>query len=130
MVKSKKIIFMKKIIVCICLLMSSLMFSQSKKTDVDTKVSINSLKFSANSVEELETINWEDVREIIKENNPEAPFSLEIELNTSKKSTSKVTTNMSAKVSDVSKNYELLISRAEKAIKAFKRMSNKINNKK
>lgn len=121
---------MKKVIVCICLLMSSLMFSQSKKTDVDTTVSINSLKFSANSVDELEAINWEDVREIIKENNPEAPFSLEIELNTSKKSTSKVTANMSAKVSDVSKNYELLISRAEKAIKAFKRMSNKINNKK
>jgi len=121
---------MKKLIICTCLLMSSWMFSQSKKTDVDTVVSVNSLKFSADSVEELEAINWEDVREIIKENDPETSFSLEIQLNTSKKSTSKVTTNMSAKVSDVSKNYELLIARAEKAIKAFKRMSNKIYNKK
>ncbi|MDT7830840.1 hypothetical protein RQM59_00520 [Flavobacteriaceae bacterium S356] len=121
---------MKKLIICICLLTSLSMFSQSEKTDVNTTVAINSLKFSADSVEELEAINWEDVREIIKENDPETPFSLEIQLNTSKKNTSKVATNMSAKVSDVSKNYELLIARAEKAIKAIKRMSNKIYNKK
>ena len=121
---------MKKLIVCVYLLMSSWMFSQSKKTDVNTTVSINSLKFSADSVQELEAINWEDVKEIIKENSAETLFSLEIQLNTSKKSTWKVTTNMSAKVSDVSKNYELLIARAEKAIKAIKKMSNKIYNKK
>ncbi len=106
------------------------MYSQSKKTDVDTVVSINSLKFSANTVKELEEINWEDVKDIIKENDPETTFSLEIQLITSEKSQSKVKSNMSVKVSDASKNYELLIERAEKAIKAIKRMSNKINIKK
>lgn len=121
---------MKNILICICLLMSSFSFSQTAKTDVDMVVTINSLKFSTSSIEELEEINWEDVREIIKENNPETPFSLEIELIRSGKNRSKIKSNMSVKVSDASKNYELLIKRAEKAIKAIKRMSNKINSKK
>lgn len=116
---------MKKIAICLLLMISSLGYSQTKESPKVVTSSVSSLKFSVNSIEEFDAINWNDVKEIIRENDSETNFSLEIELTTTKSNTKKTIGNVNVKVNDVSKNYESLIGRAKKAVEIIKKMFNK-----
>jgi hypothetical protein len=60
---------MKKIITILLISMSSIIFSQEDVTTAEIKDSnVNSLIFSVDSIEELKSINWDDIKDIFKKN--------------------------------------------------------------
>ena len=66
---NEKNIKMKKISTILFLLISGLLFSQSEAPIATLKESkIISLVYSVDSLEELKTINWDDVKEIFNRN--------------------------------------------------------------
>lgn len=48
-------------------------------------MNINSLSFTLNTAKELATINWQDIKDSFKENNPESVISLKIKLKINEK---------------------------------------------
>jgi len=75
---------MNKIIFVIWVFASSLIFSQ-KKNSSENYMNINSLSFTLNTAKELATINWQDIKDSFKENNPESVISLKIKLKINEK---------------------------------------------
>lgn len=60
---------MKKIITILFISLSSIIYSQEDNTTAEIKESnITTLIFSVDSVKELRSINWNDVKEIFNEN--------------------------------------------------------------
>ncbi len=57
--------------------------AQEKKGEATTTVSTFQLK--AANLEELSDINWQDIRDIFKENSPEAPITLAFVVSTNMK---------------------------------------------
>ncbi len=60
---------MKKIITILLICLSSIMYSQEDNTTAEIKeTNVTTLIFSVDSVKELKSINWNDVKEIFNEN--------------------------------------------------------------
>lgn len=60
---------MKKIITILLISLSSIIYSQEDNTTAEIKESnVTTLIFSVDSVKELKSINWNDVKEIFNEN--------------------------------------------------------------
>ncbi|APG66244.1 hypothetical protein LPB136_13050 [Tenacibaculum todarodis] len=74
---------MRKLLFIICLFTSLFVNAQDKPiAEMNfTEATVNSLKFSVDSAEELKDINWDDIKEIFSENKPEDLILLEFEVN-------------------------------------------------
>ena len=60
---------MKKIITILLISLSSIIYSQEDNTAAEIKESnVTTLVFSVDSVKELKSINWDDVKDIFNEN--------------------------------------------------------------
>lgn len=118
---------MNKLILAICIFTSSFIFSQ-KEDNIPIFINTNSLTISVDSATELETINWEDVKSVFNDNDPESEISLEIKMKTKEKSTDKIKTKLdySFKSSSKAKDVDSLIVRMKKGVNYINKLANKI----
>jgi hypothetical protein len=84
-----------------------------------SKFTIHTIKYAVSSQEELKAINWNDMKEIFKENKPEdlIEFVFEVDLPESK---NKFKSSM--KVSGETKNIDSLIHQMKKGAKAISKL--------
>lgn len=108
----------------ICLFVVSYSFAQ--QLDQSTEVTIKSLKIECESAEELKSVDWDDIREVIRMNDPEEVIALEFGLH-EKKANTKIKGNFNFTIKGKTKDIENIITRAKKGVKALERMSTKIN---
>ena len=117
---------MKKLFFLAVLLSVTLGFSQKKNPDAVYTVSnfkVTTLAFSVNSVKELKTINWDNIKEIFENNkNPdqkiELTFKVDLPESKNKIKSSITFGGESGKIDD-------LILLAKKGVKGFIRIINK-----
>ncbi|TXD46394.1 hypothetical protein [Polaribacter sp. IC073] len=111
---------MKKLCTLLLLISSICSYSQEKKTAVSDTKNIEtkgtSLKFSSNSVKELESIEWNDLKSVFESNNEDEIVNLifEIDLNESENKF-----KGSFTVSGKTKNIDALIVKAKKMVKGL-----------
>jgi hypothetical protein len=120
---------MIKIIFTICVLASTLIFSQKKNSN-ENYMNVNSLSFTVDSSKELATINWQDIKDAFKQNSPESNISLEIKLRTKEKQITKlkVKYDFSYKVTGKAREIDSLVLRMRKAISFINKATKKIKN--
>ncbi|WP_339882596.1 hypothetical protein [Polaribacter vadi] len=115
---------MKKLFTLLILLVSLITNAQEEDTKVayfKNEVSkITSLKMTTNSIKDLETINWKDVKSIFEDNNPEEKIELSFELDL-KESKNKFKSSIS--VVGETKKLDSLILKSKKYLKALIKIS-------
>ncbi|MCI2228911.1 hypothetical protein MC378_07005 [Polaribacter sp. MSW13] len=113
---------MNKIILIICIFTSAFVFSQKKHVSY---INTNSLSISVTSSKELETINWQDIKEVFKDNDPESDVSLEIKVKLEEKSTNKLSYkyDYSFKSNSKAKDIDSLIVRMKKGVNYINRVT-------
>ena len=116
---------MRKIILIACLFVASYGFAQ--ETDTKTEVSIKSLKIQCDSPEDLKTVDWDDIREVINMNKPDEMISLEFGVHNEQETKTKISGSFNFTIKGKTKNIENMIARAKKGVKALEKMSNKLN---
>tara|TARA_B110000046_G_scaffold169398_1_gene188484 strand:+ start:216 stop:584 length:369 start_codon:yes stop_codon:yes gene_type:complete len=120
---------MNKIIFAICIFASSLVFSQNKNSS-ENYMNVNSLSFTVDSSKELATINWQDIKDAFKENNPESDIFLEIKLKTKDKleNKPKIKYDFSYKVEGKAREIDSLVLSIRKVINFINKATKKIKN--
>jgi hypothetical protein len=116
---------MKKLLFISALLFVTLGYSQKKEKPFATYISepnITSLMFSVDSMGELKTINWKDIKEIFSSNSKNQKIELAFEFDLAK---SRNTIKGSFKVGGESKDIDNLIKRAKKLVKGMVKIINK-----
>lgn len=120
---------MKKLFTLLLLLISLITLAQEEQTKMaysKNEVSkITSLKMTTNSTKDLETINWEDVKNIFEENNPEEKIELSFELDLKE---SKNKFKSAVTIGGQTKEIDSLILKSKKYLKALVRISKNYEN--
>ena len=121
---------MLRIILIICFFLATKLIAAQEvnKHDAETHFDnskVNYLKFTVTSPDDFETINWNDLKEIVQNNKEEDVVELEFEINLPKGENIKKG-NLSFKVKDTTKNMEKIIQRSKKGIKRISRITNNI----
>ena len=121
---------MKKLFTLLILLVSLITSAQEEDTKVayfKNEVSkITSLKMTTNSIKDLETINWKDVKSIFEDNNPEEKIELSFELDLKE---SKNKFKSAVTVGGKTKEIDSLILKSKKYLKALIKISKNYENK-
>lgn len=116
---------MKKLVIISFLLISSIVFSQEKKVIFDSN--FESIEISVDSLEEIDTIKWQDFKDIFKENNPESDISLKINFKNIKKEN--LISNFSMSVSGKASEIDSLVEQFKKGALKMKEVTLKMNDK-
>tara|TARA_R110002049_G_scaffold19876_7_gene73962 strand:- start:846 stop:1199 length:354 start_codon:yes stop_codon:yes gene_type:complete len=117
---------MKKVLTLFLLIFSIVLFAQDKSTkvafskNIDSK--ITSLKYTTSSINEFETINWQDVKSIFETNKPEEKIEMTFEIDLKE---SKDKFKSSVTVGGKTEEIDSLIKRAKKIIKSIIKISKK-----
>ena len=117
---------MKKVLTLFLLTFSIVLFAQDKSTkvtfikNIDSK--ITSLKYTTSSINEFETINWQDVKSIFETNKPEEKIEMTFEIDLKE---SKDKFKSSVTVGGKTEEIDSLIKRAKKIIKSIIKISKK-----
>lgn len=116
---------MKKSIILFLMFSSFLLNAQEEKTNVsyfkNVEAKVTALSYTSNSISELKSINWEDVKSIFESNKSEEKIELSFEIDL-KESKNKL--KSSFKVSGETKNIDSLIDIAKKGLNGLIRISN------
>ena len=119
---------MKKITTLLLLFFVATSFAQKNKfiknKVIETKVT--SIFISANSIEELKTINWLELKESFNDNKQNDIIKLGFEIDL-KESKNKLKNSIT--ISGETKNLESLILKAKKGVKGLIKMTNNYQNK-
>lgn len=113
---------MKHIVLIAAFLFNMQVFCQKQEPEYKT-VNVNSLEVKVDSIAEINTINWNDVKEAFKENNPESDIYLKVSFKKQKRKNIKM--SYSYKVDGKAKEIDSLILKLKKGVKLFKKISNK-----
>lgn len=116
---------MKTITLVLLLFSTSILFSQENKKNDKSNVKVTSISYMVDDLEELENINWQDLREVFKNNNDKETIEMSFGVSLKK---SKHKLKSSIKVSGETKNLDSLIIKAKKGIKAISKISKKYKN--
>lgn len=125
---------MKKLAIVLFLFSSSLIVSQSKSIEVkdsinlDTDTKITSLIYSVDSAEELEKINWDDVKSIFETNKPNEIIKMTFRINEKESNDKKVKVSGKFSVEGKTEDIDGLINLCKKGIKGIIRISEKDKN--
>ncbi len=114
---------MKNILLLLAVLTSSFYCAQDKDINKEI-IKVTKMAIEANSAEELETIDWKDIKEVFAYNTKNEDIEMSFSLHFPK---SKNNIKSSIKVGGKSKNIDSLIVKAKKGIKAIIKLAN--NNK-
>ncbi|TMM32346.1 hypothetical protein FDT66_02455 [Polaribacter aestuariivivens] len=120
---------MKKIITLLLFLTASVFYAQEitleNKKSLNSGVTVNSVSYMVDTIEELETIDWKNVKEVFESNKPEDIVEMSFGMDLKK---SKYKFKSSIKVSGESKNIDSLIIKAKKGVKSIIKISKKYKN--
>ena len=116
---------MKKLIIISFLLLSRIAFSQEKK--VISESNFESIEITVDSLEEIDSIKWEDFKDIFKENNPESTISLKIAVKNIKNEN--LIGNFSIGVNGKSEQIDSLLAQLKKGVLKMKQLFKNINEK-
>lgn len=117
---------MKNLFILLFIFALNTIAAQESDTSEKSKVTVKSLKIDCESVKELSTIKWNDIHEIIQQNDPEDVVALEFGVHHKRNTQTHVKGDFNLKISGKTKDVEKLIIRAKKGVKALKKMSTKI----
>lgn len=116
---------MKKLLVISLLLLASIAFSQEKKLTFESN--FESIEISVDSLEEIDTIKWDDFKDVFKENNPESTISMKVTVKNIKKEN--LITNFSIGVNGKSEQIDNLIDQLKKGVLKMKQLTLHLNEK-
>jgi hypothetical protein len=116
---------MKKLIIISFLLLSRIAFSQEKK--VISESNFESIEITVDSLEEIDSIKWEDFKDIFKENNPESTISLKIAVKNIKNEN--LIGNFSIGVNGKSEQIDSLLAQLKKGVLKMKQLAISLNEK-
>ena len=116
---------MKKLIIISFLLLSRIAFSQEKK--VISESNFESIEITVDSLEEIDSIKWEDFKDIFKENNPESTISLKLAVKNIKNEN--LIGNFSIGVNGKSEQIDSLVAQLKKGVLKMKQLFKNINEK-
>ncbi|MDP5093629.1 MAG: hypothetical protein NWQ17_09970 [Polaribacter sp.] len=116
---------MKKLLIISFLLLSSIAFSQEKKIRLESN--FESIEITVDSLEEIDTIKWEDFKDIFKENSPESTISMKVTVKNIKKEN--LITNFSIGVSGKSEQIDSLVDQLKKGVLKMKQLAINLNEK-
>ena len=121
---------MKRVLTILLLSASLFGFGQEEKTNEvylrNSAATITSIKYSTNSIKELETIDWKDVKSIFEYNEEDEIITMSFAIDL-KESKNKFKSSIT--VSGESKHIDSLIVRSKKIVKAMMNLSRKYENK-
>lgn len=113
---------MKKL-TALFLFVSILGYAQTNQ--IDKIINVTSVKYTADDVEDLESIDWDYIEEAFENNNEEENIELTVAINF-KESKNKFKSSFT--VRDKSKNLERFITRGKKGVKSLIKISKKHKN--
>ncbi|WP_445747552.1 hypothetical protein [Polaribacter sp.] len=116
---------MKKLLFISLLLLSSIVFSQEKKVTLESN--FESIEISIDSLEEIDTIKWDDFKDIFKDNKPETTISMKVTVKNIKKEN--LVTNFSIGVNGKSDQIDSLVNQLKKGVLKMKQIAINLNNK-
>lgn len=116
---------MKKILTLSYLLFASIVFAQEKK--VISEVNFESIEISVDTLEEIDTIKWEEFKDFFKENNSESRISMKVTLKNIKKEN--LIANFSMGVNGKSEQIDSLVAQLKKGVLKMKNLSINLNEK-
>ena len=116
---------MTKLIIISFLLLSRIAFSQEKK--VISESNFESIEITVDSLEEIDSIKWEDFKDIFKENNPESTISLKLAVKNIKNEN--LIGNFSIGVNGKSEQIDSLVAQLKKGVLKMKQLFKNINEK-
>jgi hypothetical protein len=116
---------MKKLIIISFLLLSRIAFSQEKK--VISESNFESIEITVDSLEEIDSIKWEDFKDIFKENNPESTISLKLAVKNIKNEN--LIGNFSIGVNGKSDQIDSLVDQLKKGVLKMKQLAINLNDK-
>ncbi|MHB0754706.1 hypothetical protein [Polaribacter sp. M15] len=125
---------MKKLTTVILLLCSTIVLAQHKKItlnesiNTETDVKISSMTFTADTVKELESIDWNDVKAIFENNKDEELIKLSFGIDLKKSSNKKVAITGKFSVEGKSENIDDLIIKSKKGINGLIKLYKKYEN--
>jgi hypothetical protein len=121
---------MKRLLTLVLLSASLFGFGQEEKAKVaslrNSAANVTSIKYSTNSMIELETINWKEVKSIFESNKEDEIITMSFAIDL-KESKNKFKSSIT--VSGESKHIDSLIIRSKKLVKAMINLSKKYENK-
>lgn len=118
---------MYKLLIISFLLLSSIAFSQEKKITLESKSNFESIEITVDSLEEIDSIKWEDFKDIFKENNPESTISLKLAVKNIKNEN--LIGNFSIGVNGKSEQIDSLVAQLKKGVLKMKQLFKNINEK-
>ncbi|TXD48481.1 MULTISPECIES: hypothetical protein [unclassified Polaribacter] len=120
---------MKKLLTLLLLTTSIIICGQEEKTAVasskNIEAKVTSIKYSVNSIKDLENIQWDDVQSIFETNKPQEKIAISFEVDLE---ASKYKFKGSITVSDQKINIDSLIESAKKKVKSLIKISKKYKN--
>ena len=116
---------MKKLLFISLLLLSRIAFSQEKK--VISESNFESIEITVDSLEEIDSIKWEDFKDIFKENNPESTISLKLAVKNIKNEN--LIGNFSIGVNGKSEQIDSLVDQLKKGVLKMKQLAISLNEK-
>ncbi len=116
---------MKNLVTITFLLLSSIAFSQEKKISLESN--FESIEISLDSLEEIDTIKWEDFKDVFKENNPESEIVMKVTVKNIIKENG--ITNFSIGVDGKSKEIDRLLELLKKRVLKMKQLTQNFNHK-
>ena len=125
---------MKNLATLVLLFFASITIGQHKSIAVseslntDTEVKVTSMSYSVNSVKELETINWEEVKTIFESNKDDETIKLSFAIKLKKSENKKVSISSKFSVEGKSENIDDLIAKSKKGINGLIKLYNKYEN--
>jgi len=116
---------MKKLLFISLLLLSSIVFSQEKKVTLESN--FESIEISIDSLEEIDTIKWDDFKDIFKDNKPETTISMKVTVKNIKKEN--LVTNFSIGVNGKCDQIDSLVDQLKKGVLKMKQLAINLNDK-
>ncbi|QOD60268.1 hypothetical protein H9I45_13085 [Polaribacter haliotis] len=116
---------MKNFSVLLFLFCSLISFAQKDKS-ITSEIKVTSVSYTVDTIEELKTIDWKNIKEAFENNKPEEIIELNFGINLKE---SKYKVKSSIKISGESRNLDSLFFKAKKGVKSLIKISNKYKNK-
>lgn len=126
---------MKNLATLVLLFFASITIGQHKSIAINesvnsnTDVKVTSMSYTVDSVNELETINWEDVKTIFENNKDNETIKLSFAIKLQKPDNKKVSISGKFSVEGKSENIDDLIAKSKKGINGLIKLYKKYENK-
>jgi kynurenine formamidase len=116
---------MKNLFIVLFIFAMNVVSAQNSDTAETSKITVKSFKIHCESAKELKTIDWNDIHDIIQQNDPEDVVALEFGVHHKVQTQTKVKGTFNFKLKGKTKDVEKIIIRAKKGVNALKKMSTK-----